>query len=167
MAPGTLLIRNVRPMAGPAADVHVEDGRIRAVGPALAPPSGVPVLDGEGAILLPALVDGHMHLDKTFWGLPWRPHEAGPGVRDRIENERRLRREQPLPIDVQAEGLIRHVATHGTLHIRTHVDVDTECGLRNLEGVLAARARTRELVSIQVVAFPQSGVTSRPGTRAL
>ena len=26
----------------------------------------------------PAFVDAHMHLDKTFWGEPWRPHSAGP-----------------------------------------------------------------------------------------
>ena len=84
-----------------------------------------------------------MHLDKTFWGLPWRPHEAGPTTLERIENERRLRRELQLPADVQAERLVRQAMSRGTVHIRTHVDVDTEIGLRNFEGVMAARSRLR------------------------
>jgi cytosine deaminase len=96
------------------------------------------VVDGRGGILLPALVDAHMHLDKTFWGLSWRAHEAGPTTCERIENERRLRRELALPADVQAEGLVRQAVSRGTLHIRSHVDVDTKVGLRSFEGVMTS-----------------------------
>src|SRR5262245_17251728 len=162
-----LLLRNVRPVAGAAVDVLAAGGLITRVAPGIAPPAGAEVVDGRGGILLPALVDAHMHLDKTFWGLPWRPHEAGPTTLERIENERRLRRELRLPIDIQAEGLVRQAVSRGTLHIRSHVDIDTEVGLRNFEGVMTARRRLRDLVSIQVVAFPQSGVVTRPGTADL
>ena len=163
-----VLLRDVRPMAaGAPVDVLVRDGIIARVAPGIAPSPGALVLDGRSGILLPALVDAHMHLDKTFWGRPWRAHEAGPTTRERIENERRLRRELALPADVQAEGLARQAVSRGTLHIRSHVDVDTEVGLRNFEGVMTARSRLRDTVSIQVVAFPQSGVVTRPGTAAL
>ena len=162
-----LLIRRVRPMAGAPVDVQVRGGVIAAVAPALDPSPESPVIDANGAVLLPAFVDAHMHLDKTFWGRPWRPHEAGPTVRDRIETERRIRRELELAPDVQAERLARQALTRGTLYIRSHVDIDTEIGLRNLEGVMAARRRLQGAVSIQVVAFPQSGVVTRPGTAAL
>jgi cytosine/adenosine deaminase-related metal-dependent hydrolase len=47
------------------------------------------------------------------------------------------------------------------------VDVDTEIGLRNFDGVMTARARLKDALSIQVVAFPQSGVVTRPGTAEL
>jgi len=164
---GDLLVRNVRPMAGATVDVRVAGGVIERVGPGLAAAPGVEVVDGGGGIALPGLVDAHMHLDKTFWGLPWRAHEAGPTVLDRIDNERRLRRELRLAPDVQAEALARQAVSRGTLHIRSHVDVDTEIGLRNLEGVMAARSRLKDIVSIQVVAFPQSGVVTRPGTAEL
>jgi len=162
-----VLLRGVRPMAGAPVDVLIAGGRIARVAPDLAPPPGASVIDGADRILLPALVDAHMHLDKTFWGLPWRAHEAGPTTRERIENERRLRRELALPADVQAERLVRQAVSRGTLHIRSHVDVDTEIGLRNFEGVMTARSRLRDLVTIQVVAFPQSGVVTRPGTALL
>ena len=163
-----VVLLGVRPMAASApVDVLVRDGVIARVAPGISPPPGAAVIDGRGDILLPALVDAHMHLDKTFWGLPWRPHEAGPTTRERIENERRLRRELALPVDVQAERLARQAVSRGTLHIRSHVDVDTEVGLRGFEGVMTARGRLRGVVSIQVVAFPQSGVVSRPGTAEL
>jgi cytosine/creatinine deaminase len=162
-----LVLRSVRPMAGALVDLLATDGVIARLGAGLAAPAGATVVDGRGGILLPALVDAHMHLDKTFWGLPWRAHDAGPTTRERIENERRLRRELALPADVQAERLVRQAVSRGTLHIRSHVDVDTEIGLRNFEGVMTARSRLRDTVSIQVVAFPQSGVVSRPGTAEL
>ncbi|HEX5531886.1 MAG TPA: cytosine deaminase, partial [Methylomirabilota bacterium] len=162
-----LLLRSVRPMAGALVDLLATDGVIARIGAGLTAPAGATVVDGQGGILLPALVDAHMHLDKTFWGLPWRAHGAGPTTRERIENERRLRRELALPTDVQAERLARQAVSRGTLHIRSHVDVDTEVGLRNFEAVMTARSRLRDTVSIQVVAFPQSGVVSRPGTAEL
>ena len=148
-------------MGGALADVLISAGRIARIGQQL---SDVDVADGGGGILLPAFVDAHMHLDKTFWGEPWRPHSAGPTVADRIENERKLRSEMRLPPARQVERLVRQAVSRGTTHIRTHVDIDTEVKLANFEGVLEARERVRSLATIQIVAFPQSGVMSRPGT---
>jgi len=162
-----LLVKNVRPMAGAAVDVLVSSGVTQRLAPSVTAPEGCPVIDGHGGILLPAFVDGHMHLDKTFWGLPWRPHEAGPTVPERIENERRLRRLLQLAPDVQIERLARQAISRGTLHIRNHTDIDTEIGLRNFEGVLAVRERLRGVLSMQIVAFPQSGIVTRPGTAEL
>src|SRR5258705_8698234 len=98
-----LLLRHVRPMAGAPVDVLVTGGAIARVAAGLAAPAGVPVIDGGGGVLLPGLVDAHMHLDKTFWGLSWRPHEAGPTPLERIENERRPRRGPPRPPHRPAE----------------------------------------------------------------
>src|SRR5215813_7672408 len=162
-----LLVKNVRPMAGAAVDVLVSGGITQRLAPSVTAPEGCPVIDGHGGILLPAFVDGHMHLDKTFWGLPWRLHEAGPTVLERIENERRLRRLLQLAPDVQVERLARQAIGRGTLFIRNHTDIDTEIGLRNFEGVLAVRERLRDVLSIQIVAFPQSGIVNRPGTAEL
>lgn len=61
-----LLIRNIRPMGGPAADMLIRDGRIAEIGTALAA-EGVAVEDGRGALAVPGLIDAHTHLDKTTW----------------------------------------------------------------------------------------------------
>src|SRR5215469_13904801 len=42
-------------------DVWVENGMIKAVGPRLAPPAGVPTIDARGKTLLPGLIDAHVH----------------------------------------------------------------------------------------------------------
>ena len=51
--------------------------------------------------------------------------------------------------------------------LRTHVDIDTQAGLRHLEGVVATRETLHDLHDIQIVAFPQSGLLQRPGTADL
>ncbi len=68
---------------------------------------------------------------------------------------------------MQAERLAREAIARGTTAIRSHADVDTECGLANVEGLLAAREALRAFVDIQVVAFPPSGLLIRPGTLEL
>jgi cytosine/adenosine deaminase-related metal-dependent hydrolase len=166
--PGSLLLKSVRPWGGPTVDVLVADGRIRQIGPNLAAPGpDFPVLDGLNQILVPGFVDGHAHIDKTLWGLPWHSHQAGPLLIDKIENERRMRRETPFNVETQSSGLARQAISRGTTHIRTHVDVDTENGLRNFEGVQATRQKLRDFLDIQIVAFPQSGLLVRPGTLEL
>src|SRR5579884_2700770 len=43
------------------ADVHVRDGRVHAVGSALVPASGGRVLDADGLVVLPGVIDAHTH----------------------------------------------------------------------------------------------------------
>jgi cytosine/adenosine deaminase-related metal-dependent hydrolase len=166
--PHSLLIRNVRPLGGPAADVLIRNGRIDRIAPGLAVPSpAVEILDGEGCLLMPGLVDGHMHLDKTFVGLPWVPHQGGPTIADKIEADQRVHRSLELSVAEQAGRLIRLALGKGTTHIRSHVDIDPELGLSRLEAMVEAREAFSHAISIQLVAFPQSGVMRRPGTAEL
>ncbi len=163
-----LFIKNVRPMGGPTADVFIRDGRIDRIGPDLAPaPSDVETIDGQNQLLIPGLVDGHMHLDKTFLGLPWVVHEAGPAILEKIEADKRVHRTMNLSVEDQAGKLIRLAISKGSTHIRSHVDIDPELGLSRLEAVAAARETFTDAISIQLVAFPQSGVMRCPGTADL
>ena len=74
------------------------------------------------------LVDLHTHLDKTLWGMGWHGHSAGPSLTDRIENERRIRREVGIDPDRQSGRQVAQALKMGTTQIRSHVDVDTEVG---------------------------------------
>ena len=88
---GTEVIRNVRPLGAAAVDVVLDRATIEAIVPAGSAPAQLPrLVDGQGQLLLPALVESHVHFDKTLWGLPWRPNTAGPTRNDRIANEQRL-----------------------------------------------------------------------------
>lgn len=162
-----LLLKNVRVPQGGAADVLVRRGCIQRIGPGLAADPGTPVEDGAGALLLPGLVEGHTHLDKTTWDSPWYVNEVGPALTDRIENERAWRARTGHDAASHSRALALAFLREGTTRIRTHVDIDTEAGLRHLEGVHATRQELAGRVEIQTVAFPQSGLLIRPGTAEL
>lgn len=159
---------NARLPDGSQHHLEVEGGRIAALLPISAPPTGKDTVDLGGAFVLPPLVDGHIHLDKTLLGLPWVPNQAaGNQVADRIEAERKVRAARSLPEAETGANLVRQVMASGTLHMRTHVDIDNQLGLRNLHEILKVRERFRDLVTIEIVAFPQSGVRRSPGTAEL
>jgi len=141
------------------------DGRIAPAGTPVAP--GTPVLNGAGRLALPGLVEAHTHLDKTLLGMPWYRNEVGPRLIDKTDNERGARTALPIPPARQSARQVALSVAHGSTHIRSHVDVDTECGLAGIEGVLATRQAMRETCAIQIVAFPQSGMLVRPGTLEL
>lgn len=163
----SLLITNVRLPDGTPVDIAVSDGRIEEIGPNLQRGADVVRENGEGALVLPGFVEGHTHLDKTNWGLPWYRNEVGPRLIDRIENERSWRASTGHDAGAQSLALARAFLAAGTTRLRTHVDIDTDAGLRHLHGVLATRETLADVMEIQVVAFPQSGMLRRPGTDAL
>jgi cytosine deaminase len=158
-------LRNALLPSGVRADVEIADGRIAAIG-ALPDPSGE-ALDLDGALLLPAFVEGHIHLDKTHWGAPRLAHIPGDSVRERIAIEREARHRVALPVAARAAALIRTLIANGTTRARSHVDIDGDVKLKNLEAVLEARETYRDYIDIQLVAFPQSGVMREPGAKDL
>ena len=155
-------LKNVRPMGGPATDMHIVDGVFSADAP-----TGAEVIDGGGRILIPGLVEAHTHLDKSLLGLPWYRNEVGPRLIDKINNEREVKVSLGLDPQVQSERHAILAMSHGCTHIRSHVDVDTHHGLAGIEGVMATREKLAGMIDIQIVAFPQSGMMTRPGTAEL
>lgn len=162
-----ILLRNLRPFGADATDLLIQNGHIARIARGLPAEDGLLEEDCGGAIMLPGLVEAHTHLDKTLWGMGWREHQAGPALRDKIDTERRLRREWDIEPHRQSMRQALLSLGHGSTAIRSHVDVDTEVGLAGIEGVAATRAALSDQVDIEIVAFPQSGMMSRPGTLEL
>lgn len=162
----SLLLRNVRPLGGALTEVLVIDGRI-ATSAAGIRVADIATVDGDGRLLLPGLVEAHTHLDKSLLGMRWYRNEVGPRLLDKIVNERAARRSLPIPPERQSARQVKLAIGHGVTHIRSHVDVDTDCGVSGIEGVLATREAFAASCTIQIVAFPQSGLRVRPGTLEL
>ncbi|MDH4569906.1 cytosine deaminase [Pseudomonas sp. BN414] len=160
----TQWITQVRPWGGAAVDIAVDNGRIAALSP---PAPRVPesvLLEGNGQIMLPPLVEAHAHFDKTLWAEDWHSHAAGDSLSQRIANERSLLRSIDTPIEERASALIRECIAHGSLHFRCHVDVDAQLGSRHLEAMLRVRKHFGDLIDMEFVAFPQTGLLRDPGT---
>jgi cytosine/creatinine deaminase len=166
MQPTTYLLRNVRPWGGSSTDLLIQAGIIAQMGPGLTAGSDATTIDGQNQLLLPGLVNAHAHIDKNLFGRPWHANQTPEPRRivDFVDNERRLRRELNLASATQSALEVRAALAAGVTHIRTHVDVDTDSGLPHFEGVLATRAAFKDALTMQVVAFPQSGMLVRPGT---
>lgn len=150
-----MILSHLRPLGGPPMDVHVEDGRIAALTPSIA--------TGPAPLLLPGLVEGHCHLDKTLWGRPWWENNVGPLLTDRIENEKRTRRAIGMEAAREGRALAEAHLAAGTTRLRSHVDVDEESRLTHVEALLGLREAMRDVLDIQLVAFPQSGILRTPG----
>jgi cytosine deaminase len=164
---GSTVYRNAR-VDGTLVDLTCSGGRIDSVTPSGPAPVGAPAgVDLEGRVVLPPFANGHAHLDKTFWTLPWRPHVPGGSIRDRIDRERTIRADGLLPDGSRALALARGMLEAGVGVIRSHVDVDTLVRLGGLEAVDSVRRELGGLVDLQIVAFPQSGILKDPGVADL
>ncbi|MER5323206.1 amidohydrolase family protein [Streptosporangium roseum] len=154
-----ILFTDVRPH-----DVLIEDGRIV---PLERRAEGCEVVEAGGLLALPAPVDAHVHPDKTTWGQPWLSRTPAQTLRDLIEGDVAARAGMAAPVAERAGALMDHAIARGTRAWRAHVDVAPVYGLSNVHGVREA-ARAREgLLSVQIVAFPQLGLLSMPGTAEL
>jgi len=160
---------NARLPDGTPGDIGVSDGIITDVLPSgsAAISRTAQALDMAGALALPGFFDGHNHPDKTFMGFPWVPHRSGPEREERIENEKKIEKELNISTARRAENLVKRCIEQGTTAMRCHIDVDPDIRLKRLEQMLTVREKYRDRVSIEIVAFPQSGVVRSPGTMAL
>ncbi|RWC33563.1 MAG: cytosine deaminase [Mesorhizobium sp.] len=162
----TIIVKNVRPWGGAATDVTIAAGRITKFGSATVW-NDAKVIDGAGAILLPGFVEAHTHLDKTLYGMAWNPNNVGSTLVEKITNERDSKSRLGLDPARQSARQVALSVAHGTTHIRSHVDIDTEHGLKGVLGVMETREKYADVIDLEIVAFPQSGMLIRQGTKEL
>ncbi len=121
--------------------LDVADGRIREVRPAAG---------GATRLALPAFADLHVHADRAFAQADRRPRSLA----DAIELAREVKvRSTQAAVRERATRLFERALGHGTVRLRTHVDVDELIGDRGLRGVLEAREAVRDRLDVELVAF--------------
>ena len=145
-------------------DVHVDDGRVTALAPSVgdAPDRIADVeIDAAGSLVRAPYVEPHLHLDATLTAGEPRHNASGTlweGIAVWSERKPGVTREDVL---ARAEQVLRWQAAQGVLFVRSHCDV-TDPSLTALDALLELRERVRDVVGLQVVAFPQEGIVSFP-----
>ncbi|WP_163100569.1 amidohydrolase [Peribacillus alkalitolerans] len=140
------------------AHLKVEGGVIVEVAQ-MEPNDGINSVDGEGKLVMPSLRDMHIHIDKTYYGGPWKAVKPAPkGVQSRIEEEQTILPQQLPFVQERAEKMIELLLRNGHTHIRTHCNVDPVIGLKNLEATVHALEKYKDSLSYEIVAFPQHGL---------
>jgi cytosine deaminase len=152
--------------AAETVDIRVTDGRFAQIAPALTPLAGEETVDLGGKLVLPPLIESHVHLDTCLTaGDPvWnRSGTLFEGIECWSKRKDKLTRED---IRERVNRVVRMQAANGVQFVRTHVDV-TDPRLTALETMLELREELRDFIEIQVVAFPQEGILSYPNGRQL
>jgi cytosine deaminase len=135
-----------------------DDGRIERVGPRIEVSASVKVVDLNGRLVVPGLIDAHQHLDKTrTLNRIANPDGTLMGAIGAFKNY--AVRMSGEDIAERAERTMAACLERGTVAIRTHANVDPECELRGVEALVALRERSRERMRLQVVAFLTGGGT--------
>jgi cytosine/adenosine deaminase-related metal-dependent hydrolase len=116
--------------------------------------------DAGGKLMLPAMRDMHIHLDKTFYGGPWRSlnRPAGTTIQDMIRLEQTLLPELQPYTQERAGKLIDLLQSKGSTIARSHCNIEPTSGLKNLENLQAVLERRRAGFRCEIVAFPQHGL---------
>lgn len=145
-------------------DVGIGGSRIAAIEARLESPA--PRFEARGRLLAPGLVDCHIHLDKAEI-LDRVTISAGTlpeAVRETAAAKAAFTEED---VYARAARVVEAAIGHGTMAIRSFVEVDPRAGLRSFAALKAIRRDYAYLIDIQLCAFAQEGLTNEPETEML
>lgn len=145
--------------------VQINDGMISAV---LPNDPKANAIDAKGMLMLPAFRDMHIHLDKTYYGGPWKARlKKNRSVKDMIALEERIIPELLTTSTYRAEKIIELLQRNGSGFARSHVNIDPVSGLNSLKNLQLALENRKGSFAAELVAFPQHGLYYKPSTHLM
>lgn len=161
-----LLLKKVRLSDdAPLQDVGVAGGKIVAIAPAI-DDSASQIIEADGRVLIPGLIESHLHLDKALIA-DRKPNRSGTlkeAIAVTAELKPTFTTEDVLE---RAEKTLRLEIKNGVTNMRTHSEFDPAGGFTGFEVVLELKRKYKDVIDLQVVAFPQEGVMKAPGTEEM
>jgi cytosine deaminase len=172
--PADIVVRNAKLRDGRATDIAITDGKYAAIEPSLKD-TGTLEINADGRLVTESFVIGQLHLDKVLTG-NWLEATAKEeyfdpamgGTMTAIELATIVKeRYDEADILARINTALTEAAFNGVSHIRAFIDVDPKAQLKGINAALKAREQWRDRIELQVVAFPQDGLTREPGTEEL
>lgn len=145
-------------------DIGIRGGRIAAIEPNLA--GDAPEEDLDGRLVIPGLVETHIHLDKSCILDRCRVEQ---GTLDEAIAEVAAAKRAFTEDDVYDRGrrTLEKAIGQGTTHMRTHVEVDPRVGLRSFNAIRRLKQDYRWAIDLEICVFPQEGLVNDPGAEDL
>ncbi len=142
-------------------DLFVEDGKYKEIGANLSEKyKDVEIYDLKGNLVVPPYVDPHIHLDYVYTArMDGATNGTGTlfeGIQRWSETKSKMTKEE---IKERARIALKKEILYGTQYLRTHVDV-TDPNLTCLKAIMELKEEVKDLVDIQITAFPQEGMYS-------
>jgi len=155
-----LIIRQARLLDGSTVDIGINHDQIVAIAPTIAV-TGAQELQAEGSLTIPAFVNGQLHACKSFWQRILTTLPADQQTLPRFQAAHYVKQRYTADdVFARVDETLRLAIRHGTCAIRLFGDVDDASGLAAVEGLLRIREKYARWLRVEVVAFPQDGVTS-------
>lgn len=148
------------------SDFRITDGKFDLIASDIEPLPGEEVIDLGKKLVLPPFIESHVHLDTCLTaGDPvW--NQSGTlfeGIECWGKRKDKLSKGD---IRDRVKRAVKMQAAHGVQFVRTHVDV-TDPSLIAMETMIELREELRNVMDIQIVAFPQEGILSYPNGKQL
>jgi cytosine deaminase len=123
-------------------------------------------LDLAGQLLMPGLIETHIHLDKACIMQRCHLHE---GTLAEAVAQTRAAKAEFTEEDVYRRGatVLDKAILQGTTHMRTHVELDPQIGLTGFNAIRRLQADYAWAISLEICVFPQEGLLNNPGTEEL
>ncbi len=168
MSQNDLIIQNALLRDGRRVNIELEDGKIKKISPEdIKNPSIDKLIDVEQSLVTESLISPHIHLDKVLIGEIIEPNKSGT-LWEAIQKTWEVKRNYTVEnIKKRASQVIDNQIKFGVTKIRTHVDIDSIGGIMPLKGLLAVQEDYRDIIDLQIVAFPQEGILKDEGTDEL
>ena len=146
-------------------DIGIDNGIFKRIGKEL-DVDAKRIIDGYGRVVIPGLVESHIHLDKALIAdrLPNKSGTLQEALKVTAELKSTFTRED---VRERAEQALQMIIKRGTTHIRTHAEFDPVGGFHGFEVIMELKEKYKDFVDMQVVAFPQEGIIKAPGTEEL
>ena len=145
-------------------DIGIADGRIAAIEPTL--PALGPEERVEGCLVAPGFVETHIHLDKSRISDRCTIREGT--LQEAIAETARAKGAfTEEDIVARARQTLEQAILNGTMHMRTHVEVDPRIGLKGFRAIARLKREYAWALDLQICAFPQEGLINDPGTEEL
>ncbi|MDP7641810.1 MAG: amidohydrolase family protein [Alphaproteobacteria bacterium] len=149
---------------GRTLDVGIADGRIKAIEAGLAAEGET--LDLNGRLLSPGFIETHIHLDKAC--IMERCRSEKGDLAEAIDEVTKSKKEfSEADVAARASWVLEKCVSHGTTHMRTHLEVDPGIGMRGFDGVFPLIEAWRWAIDVEICVFPQEGLLNNPGTDEL
>ncbi|MBQ6508678.1 MAG: cytosine deaminase [Flexilinea sp.] len=151
--------------SGTVQDIRVENGVFTEIG-CLEERQDEPVVDLQRKLVLPPFIESHVHLDTCLtagdpaWNMSGTLFE---GIECWSKRKEKLSGED---ITERVHRVVRMYAANGIQYIRTHIDV-TDPSLMAMKTMIRFREELKDVMEIQIVAFPQEGILSYPNGKEL
>jgi len=163
----TLICQVIIPHSNEEMDVGVENGFITYLSRANNQrPQAKHIIEGNGHVLLPGLIEPHIHLDKAYL-LDHMKQEAST-LDEAIRLTGNLKKDfTKEDIQLRSIKVLEKCISYGVTSLRCHVEVDPIVDLIGVETLLQLREQYRDRIDLQLVTFPQEGIFKLKGTAEL